>query len=149
MDNTHLSEEKRKVAMAFDKALERKDLQAAVDIFVDDCEIELLGVKLIGKEGARKWLNWIYTHVAEIKFLPITIMLEDNTFFEEYFVEAKFHDGEEARSKQTVVLVFENLKIKSLRMYFDRLEFSSSVAKDIISKTIVGELVRKSLEGLT
>jgi hypothetical protein len=76
-------------------------------------------------------------------------MLEDNTFFEEYFVEAKFHDGEEARSKQTVVLVFENLKIKSLRMYFDRLEFSSSVAKDIISKTIVGELVRKSLEGLT
>ena len=149
MDYTHLSEEKRKVAMAFAKALERKDLQAAVDMFVDDCEIELLGVKLLGKECARKWLNWIYTHVAEIKFLPITIMLEDNTFFEEYFVEAKFHDGEEARSKQTVVLVFENLKIKSLRMYFDRLDFSSSVAKDIISKTIVGELVRKSLEGLT
>jgi ketosteroid isomerase-like protein len=148
MDDTHSSEGKRKVAMAFDKALERKDLQAAVDMFVDDCEIELLGVKLSGKQGARKWLDWIYTHVAEIKFLPITIMLEDNTFFEEFIVEAKFHDGEEARSKQAIVLLFENLKIKSLRMYFDRLDFSSSVAKDVISKTIVRELVKKSLEGL-
>jgi hypothetical protein len=118
-------------------------------MFVDDCEIELLGVKLSGKEGARKWLDWIYTHVAEINFLPITIMLKDNTFFEEFIVEAKFHNGEEARSRQTVVLVFENLKIKSLRMYFDRLDFSSSMAKDAISKTIVRELVKKSLEGLT
>jgi hypothetical protein len=45
--------------------------------------------------------------------------------------------------------VFENLKVKSLRMYFDRLDFSSSVAKDVISKTIIRELLRKSLEGLT
>ena len=149
MDNAHLSKEKRNVALAFDEALERKDLVSAVEMFVDDCEIELLGVKLSGKEGARKWLNWIYTHVAEIKFLPITKMLEGNTFFEEFIVEAKFHDEERARSKQAVVLVFQNFKIKSLRMYFDRLDFSSSVAKDVISKTIVRELIKKSLEGLT
>ena len=46
-------------------------------------------------------------------------------------------------------MVFEGLKIKSLRMYFDRLDFSGSVAKDVVSKTIVKELVKKSLEGLT
>jgi ketosteroid isomerase-like protein len=91
----------------------------------------------------------IHTHVAEIKFLPVTIMVEGNTFFEEFTAEAKFHDGEKARSNQAVVLVFENLKIKSLRMYFDRLDFSSAVAKDVISKTIVRELVKKSLEGIT
>jgi len=34
-------------------------------------------------------------------------------------------------------------------MYFDRLDFSNAVAKDVISKTIVKELVTKSLEGLT
>ncbi|MDX1814287.1 MAG: hypothetical protein R3319_05800, partial [Candidatus Bathyarchaeia archaeon] len=90
----------------------------------------------------------INMHVATIKFVPITIIVEGNTFFEEFIVEAKFHDGEEARSKQAVVLVFEDSKIKSLRMYFDRLDFSSSVAKDVISKTIVKELVNKSLEGL-
>jgi hypothetical protein len=76
-------------------------------------------------------------------------MVEGNTFFEEFIVEAKFHDGEEAHSKQAVVLVFEDLKIKSLRMYFDRLDFSGSVAKDVVSKTIVKELLKKSLEGLT
>jgi ketosteroid isomerase-like protein len=149
MGNGDSSKEIRRVAMALDKALERKDLQSTMEKFADDCEIELLSVKLLGKEGVRKWFNWMYMHVAELDFLPITIMVEGNTFFEEYIVKAKFHDGEEARSKQAVVLVFENLKVKSLRMYFDRLDFSSSVAKDVISKTILRELVKKSLEGLT
>jgi ketosteroid isomerase-like protein len=149
MNNAHTSVEIREAAMAFDKALERKDLQAIMAKFADDCEIELLGVKLLGKEGAKKWLDWIYEHVAKIEFVPVTIMVEGNTFFEEFIVEATFHDGEEARSKQAVVLVFEDLKIKSLRMYFDRLDFSGAVAKDVISKTIVREIVKKSAEGLT
>ena len=149
MHKANSSEEIRKMAMSLDKALESKDIEAVMEKFADDSEIELLNVKLHGKQGARKWFNWIYKHVAEIKFLPVTIMVEGNTFFEEFIVEAKFHDGEKARSNQAVVLVFENLKIKSLRMYFDRLDFSSAVAKDVISKTIVKELVKKSLEGVT
>ena len=149
MDKTRSSDEIREVAMALDKALERKDLQAVTEEFADDCEIELLGVKLLGKEGVTKWFNWINMHVAAIKFVPVTIMVEGDTFFEEFIVEAKFHDGEGARSKQAVVLVFEDLKIKSLRMYFDRLDFSGAVAKDVISKTIVSEIVKKSVEGLT
>ncbi len=149
MNNSYSSEELRKVAMAFDKALESKNLNAILEGFSDECEIELLGIKLSGKEGARKWFNWIFVHVAGIEFLQMTIMVEGNTFFEEFKVLAKFHDGEEAQSKQTVVLTFDKLKIKSLRMYFDRLDFSSSVAKDVISKTIIRELVKKSLEGLT
>ena len=149
MNNSDSSEEARKVALALDNALENRDLQGVMDKFADDCEIELLGVKLFGKEGLGKWVNWMYKHVAEIKFLPVTIMVEGNTFFEEFVVKAKFHDGEEASSNQTVVLEFENLKIKSLRMYFDRLDFSGAVAKDVVSKTIVKELIKKSLEGLT
>jgi ketosteroid isomerase-like protein len=149
MHKANFSEEIRKIAMVLDRALESKDLEAVIEKFADDCEIELLSVKLSGKGGVRKWFNWIYTHVAEIKFLPVTIMVEGNTFFEEYIVKTKFHDGEETRSNQAVVLVFENLKIKSLRMYFDRLDFSSAVAKDVVSKTIVRELVKKSLDGLT
>ena len=148
MDKANLSEDMRKVALAFDDALENKDHQAILEKFTDDCEIELLSIKLNGKEGVEKWLDWLYKHIAEIKFLPITIMVDGNTFFEEYVAEAKFHDGEQARSNQAVVLVFENLKIKSLRLYFDRLDFSNAVAKDVISKTIVKELVKKSLEGL-
>ena len=148
MGKVYSSEEIRRVAMDLDNALERKDLHKVMEEFTDNCEIELLSMKLVGKEGVRKWFNWMYMHVAEIEFLPVTIMVEGNTFFEEYIVKAKFYDGAEARSRQAVVLVFENLKVKSMRMYFDRLDFSGSVAKDVISKTIVRELVSKSLEGL-
>jgi ketosteroid isomerase-like protein len=149
MHEANSSEEIRRIAMTLDKALEDKDIEAVMKKFADECEIELFSVKLSGKEGVRKWFNWIYSHVAEIKFLPVTIMVEGNKFFEEYVVKTKFHDGEEARSNQAVVLVFEDSKIKSLRMYFDRLDFASSVAKDVISKAIVRELLKKSLEGLT
>jgi len=147
--NNSDSSEVRRVALALDNALENRNLQAVMEKFSDDCEIELLGVKLFGAEGVRKWVNWMYEHVAELKFVPVTIMVEGNTFSEEFVVEAKFHDGEAARSKQTVVLEFDNLKIKSLRLYFDRLDFSGAVAKDVVSKTIVKELIKKSLEGLT
>jgi ketosteroid isomerase-like protein len=149
MGSVYSSEEIRKVAIAFDKTLESKDLQAIIETFADDCEIELLGVKLFGKVGAKKWFSWLYKHVAEIKLLPVTVMVEGDIFFEEYAVKAIFYDGKEASSNQAEVLVFEDLKIKSQRMYFDRLDFSSSVAKDVISKTIVRQLVKKSLEGLT
>jgi ketosteroid isomerase-like protein len=149
MSSVYSSEEMRRVAMDFDRALESKDVQAVMDKFADDCEIELLGVKLSGREGAEKWVSWLYKHVAEIDFQPVTIMVEGNTFFEEFTVKAKFPDGEEAYSNQAVVLVFEDLKIKKLRLYFDRLDFSGSVAKDVVSRTIVKEIVKMSLEGLT
>lgn len=138
----------KEVAMAFDKALEDRDLKKAMESFTDDCEIELLSIQLSGKEGAMRWFNWIYRHISEIRFFPITIMVEGNLFFEEFKAVAKFHDGEEVQSKQAVVLEFENLKIMRLRLYFDRLDFAGSVAKDIISKTIINELLKKSLEGL-
>ena len=149
MVGVYSSEEIHNVAMSFDKALEKKDMQAIIETFADDCEIELLGVKLFGKAGAKKWFSWLYKHVSEMKLIPVTVMIEGDIFFEEYIVKAKFYDGEEASSSQAEVLVFENLKIKSLRMYFDRLDFSRSVAKNVISKTIVRQLVKKSLEGLT
>lgn len=149
MDSVHLSEEIRKAALAFDDALENKDLPKVLEGLADDCEIELLGVKLRGKEGAKQWYNWMYKHVAALKFLPITILVDGNTYFEEFTVEATLHDGQKARSSQTVVVAFENLKIKSLRMYFDRLDFANAVAKDIISKTIIEQLKKRTLEGLT
>ena len=59
MDKANLSEDMRKVALAFDDALENKDRQAILEKFTDDCEIELLSIKLNGKEGVEKWLDWL------------------------------------------------------------------------------------------
>jgi len=74
--------------MAFDKALETEDLNVILESFSDYCEIELLSIKLSGKEGASIF-KWIFEHITEINFLPI-IMVEGKTFFEEFKVLAKF-----------------------------------------------------------
>ena len=142
------SNEIRDAAAALDTALMRKDVKEVIESFSDECEIKILSVTLHGKDGVKRWFNWLYSHVAEMKLTPITIMVENNTYFEEYKVEAKLNDGGEAYSSQAEVLVFDGYKIKSLRMYFDRLDFSASVAKGIISKTIVNQLIKRSVEGL-
>jgi hypothetical protein len=69
-------------------------------------------------------------------------------FFEEFLVKATLNNGKKANSKQSEILVYEGSKIKSLRLYFDRLDFLSSIVKDFISKTIINQIIKKSLEGL-
>jgi hypothetical protein len=116
--------------------------------FTGDCEIEVLGVQLSGKDGVKKWMEWQFKHIVKVEFISVTKMVSGNTFFEEYVVNARLHGGEEIQSKQVVVLQFKESLIKNLRLYFDRLDFADSVAKDVVSKTIVKELIKKSIEGL-
>jgi len=148
MDCRQSPDEIRRVAMDFDNAIESKKLELALSSFADDCEIELPGVRLIGRDGARKWLDWLYKNLAEVKFVPVTVTVDGNTFFEEFILEGKLHNGVEVRSRQAEVLIYENLQIKSLRLYFDRLDFADAVAKGPISRAISRRLVRTSLKGL-
>jgi ketosteroid isomerase-like protein len=140
----------KEVAKELDDALETKNIDQILPFFSDDCEIELLGITVKGEEGVRRWLKWQYEHVAEVKLLPVIIMIEGNVFFEEFVVNAKLHDGTEAESKQAEVLIYdENYRVKSLRLYFDRLDFANSVVRDPISKFIVKRLIKMSLKGLS
>ena len=140
----------RRSAKELDDALETKNIDHILPFFSDDCEIELLGVTVRGKVGVQRWLKWQYEHVGEVKLVPKVIMIEGNVFFEEFVVDAKLHDGTEAESKQAEVLIYdENYKVKSLRLYFDRLVFANSVVKNPISKFIVRRLIKMSLKGLT
>jgi ketosteroid isomerase-like protein len=149
LEHAQSSEAILKTALNLDNAIENRNIEAVLSKFSVDCEIELLDVKLAGRDGVKKWMEWQFKHIAKVEFIPITKMVSGNTFFEEYIAKATLHDGEEIRSKQAVVLQFKNNMITSLRLYFDRLDFADAVAKDIISKTIVKELVKKSIEGLT
>ncbi len=79
MENKQSSDEIRKAAVNLDNAIEKKDTEKILSSFSDDCEIELLGIKLKGKEGVRRWINWLYKHLAEVRFLPVTIMIDDLT----------------------------------------------------------------------
>ena len=144
------TEKIREVAKELDDSLETKNIDQILPFFADDCEIELLGITVKGKEGVERWLKWQYEHIAEVKLVPVIIMIEGNVFFEEFVVTAKLHDGTKVESKQAEVLIYhENYKVKSLRLYFDRLDFANSVVKDPINKFIVRRLIKMSLKDLT
>ena len=138
----------KEVAMDLDNAITNKDIDAILDAFTYDCEIELLGITLHGLDGVKKWVNWLYTHIEEIELEPVVIMVENNVFFEEFIVHAKLKNGKIVSSKQAEVLVYEDYMIKSLRLYFDRLDFSASVVDGFIGKGIVNKLIKKTVEGL-
>jgi hypothetical protein len=148
MDCTQSADEIRKVAMEFDNAIESKNVKLAPPSFADDCEIELLGVRLMGRDGARKWIDWLYGDLAEVEFVPVTVMVDGSIHFVEFILGGKLHSGVEMRSKQAEVLIYRNLKIKSLRLYFDGLDFAELLAKGPISRAISRRLVRTSLRGL-
>ena len=138
----------RKVAVELDNAIENKDLNTVMSCFADNCEIELLRHSLYGKAGVKKWFDWLFKSIRQIKFQPVIIMAEGNILFEEFVIRARLYSGPEVKSKQSEVLVFENNKIKCLRLYFDRLDFADAVSKDPVSKAVVSRVIKKSLEGL-
>ena len=149
MVEQQLTNEIRKVAMTLDNGIENKDLNTVMSCFADNCEIELMRHSLYGKPGVKKWFDWLFKNIRQIKFQPVVIMAEGNILFEEFIIRARLYSGPEVKSKQSEVLVFENDKIKCLRLYFDRLDFADAVTKDPVSKAVVNRVIKKSLEGLT
>jgi len=142
-------DEIRNNAKALDDAIEKHNIEEILSYFSDDCEIELLGIKLRGKNGLNKAINWIYEHLKEIILVPITIMIDGNVFFEEFTVEAKAKDGKVIQVKQAEVLVYDdNFKVKSLRLYFDRMELAHALNVNPIDKYLIGKMVKASLKGL-
>jgi hypothetical protein len=137
-----------KLAEELDKDLELQDVDKLIPYFAEDYEIELFGLKLTGKENLKKWLLWFFNLFETIKFEPIVIIVENNIFFEEFIIHGTFGQGKKLSVKVAEVLVYENYKIKSLRLYFDRLEFADILATGLISRKIVDIIKKKSLKGL-
>jgi ketosteroid isomerase-like protein len=138
----------RKLATELDNALEEGDVEKVISFFSDNCEIELLGTKVKGKRGVRKWLSWMFKHVSKIRLTPRNITVDGDAFYEEFIVTATLPNRKKIESKQSEVLVYENYKIKSLRLYFDRLDFAEAFSQDPISRLLVNQVKKGSLKGL-
>ena len=139
----------RKLAKSLDDAIERKNIEKLVSYFSDDCEIELLGITLSGKEGLKKAIAWMYRYLSEIILTPATIMVDKHEFFEEFIVKAKTRKGKEIQTKQAEVLVYDKeYKVKSIRLYFDRLELAAAYVSNPIEKFMVNQVTKASLKGL-
>jgi hypothetical protein len=136
------------LAKALDNALEIRKTEEVISYFSETCEIELLGIKLNGEKGLRKAINWIFRYLKEMILVPITIMIQGNTFFEEFTVKTRVK-GKEIQVKQAEVLVYDDeYKVKSLRLYFDRLELAAAYTSNPVEKMMVDRLKKASLRGL-
>jgi ketosteroid isomerase-like protein len=115
----------RAAATRLDDALQTTDTEAVVACFSEDCEVELLGTRLSGRDGVRRWLRWMGTRgIQSLWFTPRSVVVEGNVFVEEFLVSLRMVDGRTIESRQTEVLVYENNLVKSLRLYFDPTDFA-------------------------
>jgi ketosteroid isomerase-like protein len=143
------SEERiRLLAQALDDAVEVGDRQAVMNFFAEDAEIVLFGIKLCGSDEIQRAIDWMFDHLGDIEFQPITIMIEGGVFFEEFIWKASTPDGKEIELDAAEVLVYVDDKIKSLRIYADRMVLAQVLAKGLIEKTLLKKLDKLSLKGL-
>jgi hypothetical protein len=139
----------RKRARALDDAIEGHRIEELGMYFSENCEIEMPGVRLTGKEGLRKAIAWMFRYLKEIKLVPVTVMIQDNIFFEEFIVKVKAQGDREIEVKQAEVLVYgDDYKVESLRLYFDRLELARAFSSNIFDRILIGRVSRASLKGL-
>ena len=138
----------RAEAKKLDDAVEDKDVETFLSCFAENCEIELFGIRLQGKEGLQKSIDWMYEKIDQIKFEPITIIVEGNTFFEEFYLLARLENGSEMKIKAAEVLIYDDLKVISLRLYFDRMQLGNLLAKGFIDKLLFQKMNKITLKGL-
>ena len=148
METSLNSEEIRKLAQALDDAIEKHNVQEIVQYFSEECEIHFPGVTLTGREGLRKAIRWMFRYLKEIILVPVTIMIQDNIFFEEFIVKAKVA-GRDIELRQSEVLEYDtDYKVKSIRLYFDRLELAQAFSSNFIDRILIKQVNKASLRGL-
>ena len=139
----------KKEAKALDDALEKGITEDILPFFADDCDIEIFGTTLHGKQSLHKALRWMSGHLTNIKLVPIVIMVNNCTFFEEFIVNAQTNNGNEVKIKQAEVLEYDSgYKVKSLRLYFDRLILAKESTTNIFEKWLVNRMIQSSVKGL-
>ena len=117
----------RRAASELDEALETGDFARVVACFARDCTVELLGVRLHGHEGVRRWLDWVFAHVERIEFSPRVISVDGDTFIEEFGVTGTLANGQRLESQWAEILTYRDELVTSLRLYFNPIDFAPAL----------------------
>jgi ketosteroid isomerase-like protein len=117
----------RQAASELDEALEAGDIDRVVACFSEDCTVELLGVRLDGRDGVRRWLDWVFAHVERIEFTPRVISVDGDTFIEEFGVSGVLAGGRRLNSRWAEILTYRDDLVTSLRLYFNPIDFAPAI----------------------
>jgi ketosteroid isomerase-like protein len=140
----------RKAAAELDEALEAGDIERVVACFDPECRLELLGVRLDGRQGVRRWLDWVFGHVESLTFTPRIISVDGDTFIEEFEVRGSLPNGRDVHGRWAEVLTYRADLVTSLRLYFDPMDFAPALgALGRVFGPIATRLARRGLEPYT
>ncbi|MGB5167118.1 MAG: nuclear transport factor 2 family protein [Acidimicrobiia bacterium] len=117
----------RRAASELDQALEAGDRDRVAACFSDDCSVELLGVRLHGRDGVRRWLDWVFDHAERIEFTPRIISVDGDTFIEEFGVTGTLAGGRILNSQWAEILTYRDDLVTSLRLYFNPIDFAPAL----------------------
>ncbi len=139
----------RNLAEALDDAIEHQDVPAILSFFSNDCEISLPGVNLSGHEGLSRAISWMYEHLEEVVLVPLAIAVQDDLLFEEFILRSHVR-GHSVDLRQAEVLRYGgDYKVRSLHLYFDRLEFAQASPSGVVDRMLAGRVSKVSLRGLS
>jgi ketosteroid isomerase-like protein len=136
----------RQAAATLDEALEARDRERVVACFSEDCTIELLGVRLHGHRGVRRWLDWVFAHVERIEFSPRLISIDGDTFIEEFGVTGTLSDGRRLASHWAEILTYRDDLVTSLRLYFNPMDFAPALG--VLGRAVGPAAVKLARRGL-
>ena len=137
----------RRAAAELDTALETGDLDRVVACFSEHCVVELLGVRLHGHDGVRRWLDWVFSRVDRIELTPRLISVDGDEFIEEFEVTAVLTGGRRISSQWAEVLTYRDDLVTSLRLYFNPIDFAPALgAAGRVVGPVVERLIRHGLE---
>ncbi len=147
MTSDKLSKKIRRVAKELDDAVEKHNIESILACFLDDCEVEISGITLHGKDHLKKAIDWLYDMVGEIKFQPLVILTDGDVFFEEFVLRGN-KQGKKFAINVAEVLIYKDYKVKTLRLYLDRLQVADNLVKRFFDKLIVNLINKKMLKAL-
>ena len=128
----------RAAASKLDEALETGDLDRVVACFAEDCTVELLGVRLRGHDGVRRWLHWVFARVERIEFSPRVVSVDGDVFIEEFGVSGTPANGRRLESQWAEMLTYRDGLVTSLRLYFNSIDYAPSTLLRCRTPTATG-----------
>lgn len=147
----------RDVVEEFDRALEKRDVKAALDFFADNAEWTLAPGTFSGKDGIRRYLEWDMrtSPRATYRLTGIGVLTAGNVAVREAEVEQVWEGISYAYPALTVIEFNGDRKIQRIRSYYDKLGLEQRVAAKLpgirgwIFRKLIGLLVAQGRKGLS
>ena len=144
------------VVEEFDRALEKRDVQAVLEFFADDAEWTLAPGTFSGKDAIRRVLEWDMrtSPKARYRLTGIGVLAAGNVAVRETVIEAVWQGIDYEYPALTVIEFNDGRKIRRMRSYYDKLGAEQRVAakapgiKGWVFRKLINFMVAQGEKGL-